>query len=72
MDEPQELGGGNQAMNPVELLLSALGGYMTICAVSFAPACGVRLDRFGVGLEATSTQTASWGSADTCGLGFRT
>ncbi|MGE5587686.1 MAG: OsmC family protein [Clostridia bacterium] len=51
MDEPKELGGGDQAMNPVELLLSALGGCITICAVAFAPACGVKLDDFRVDLE---------------------
>ncbi|HHY32590.1 MAG TPA: OsmC family protein [Firmicutes bacterium] len=51
MDEPKELGGGNRAMNPVELLLSALGGCITICAVAFAPACGVKLEDFRVDLE---------------------
>lgn len=51
MDEPQELGGSNKAMNPVELLLSALGGCMCICAASFARANRVELKDFRVDLE---------------------
>jgi len=51
MDEPPELGGTNTAMNPVELLLSALGGCITICAAAFAPAYRVNLIDFSVELE---------------------
>jgi uncharacterized OsmC-like protein len=51
MDEPAELGGTNTSMNPVELLLSALGGCITICAAAFAPACKVNLIDFSVDLE---------------------
>ncbi|MBE3574222.1 MAG: OsmC family protein [Firmicutes bacterium] len=51
MDEPKELGGTDQAMNPVELLLSALGGCQTICAVAFAPLCKVNLVDFRSELE---------------------
>lgn len=51
MDEPPMLGGTDKAMNPVELLLSALGGCMTICAAAFAPACKVDLKDFWIDLE---------------------
>lgn len=51
MDEPPELGGSNTAMNPVEMLLSALGGCVTICAAAFAPACKVKLADFYVEVE---------------------
>ena len=43
MDEPPALGGTDRAMNPVEMLLCSLGGCLCICAVAFAPECGVEL-----------------------------
>jgi uncharacterized OsmC-like protein len=51
MDEPTYLGGTDLAMNPVEVLLSALGGCLTISAAAFAPACNVRLLDFSVEVE---------------------
>lgn len=50
-DEPKQLGGTNRAMNPVELLLCALGGCMSICAAAFAKECDVDLRGFSVELE---------------------
>ncbi len=43
MDEPAYLGGTDLSMNPVEVLLSALGGCLTISAAAFAPDCKVNL-----------------------------
>ncbi|MEA4884926.1 MAG: OsmC family protein [Clostridia bacterium] len=51
VDEPAELGGSNRAMNPVELLLCALGGCMSICASAFAKGCKVDLKGFKVELS---------------------
>ncbi|MFW6230158.1 MAG: OsmC family protein [Halanaerobium sp.] len=51
MDEPEELGGTDQGMNPVELTLTALGGCLSICAGMFAESCGVELNDFSVDLE---------------------
>ena len=51
VDEPKELGGTDKAMNPVELLLSSLGGCMCICAAAFARSCKVDLKGFHVELE---------------------
>ncbi len=51
LDEPKELGGSDKAMNPVELLLNALGGCMTICAAAFAKKCGVDLKGCNVDIE---------------------
>ncbi len=51
VDEPKALGGTDRAMNPVELLLCALGGCMSICAAAFAGACGVDLQGFSVEVE---------------------
>lgn len=50
-DEPAELGGSDKAMNPVELLLCALGGCMCICAAAFARKCQVDLKGVSVDLE---------------------
>lgn len=51
MDEPQEMGGNDEGMNPVELTLSALGGCLSICASMFAESCDVDLNDFSVDLE---------------------
>lgn len=51
MDEPPSLGGTDKAMNPVELLLSALGGCICICAGAFSKAYHVELQNFHVELE---------------------
>lgn len=51
IDEPKELGGTDEAMNPVEMLLNAFGGCMAICATAFAKQCGVKLKDVNVELE---------------------
>lgn len=51
MDEPEEMGGTDQGMNPVELTLSALGGCFSICASMFSESCGVELNDFSIDLE---------------------
>lgn len=43
MDEPEHLGGTDKAMNPVELLLSSLGGCLTISIAAFSKAVHVDL-----------------------------
>jgi uncharacterized OsmC-like protein len=51
MDEPKELGGSDTGMNPVEMLLCALGSCQAIVAKSFAKAHGIDLHDFLVVLE---------------------
>jgi len=51
VDEPKALGGTDKAMNPVEMLLNALGGCITICAAAFAKGCGVDLKGCSVDIE---------------------
>lgn len=51
LDEPAELGGTNEGMNPVEALLCALGACQTIVASAFAEANGIKLHNFYVELE---------------------
>jgi len=51
LDEPEELGGTDKAMNPVEALLSALGGCQAIVAAAFAEANDIKFEEFSVDLE---------------------
>lgn len=51
IDEPEALGGTDQGMNPVELLLSALGACQAIVARTYAKKFGVDLKSFRVDLE---------------------
>ncbi|MCL6610562.1 MAG: OsmC family protein [Peptococcaceae bacterium] len=50
-DEPAALGGTDKAMNPVEMLLCALGSCQGIVAAFFAREAGVDLKGFRVDLE---------------------
>lgn len=51
MDEPEELGGTNAGMNPVEAILCALGACQTIVATAFAKAQNFTFEEFHVELE---------------------
>lgn len=51
IDEPEDLGGTNQGMNPVEVLLNSLGGCQVITAMSYAPKFDVELKNMWVELE---------------------
>ena len=51
MDEPEALGGTNTGQNPVEMVLSALGGCMVVLANAFAPAHKVKVKGVRVEVE---------------------
>lgn len=51
IDEPESLGGSNSGPNPVELLLSALGGCLVVLVNAFAPKYGVDVDDVRVHVE---------------------
>ena len=51
LDEPEELGGTNKGMNPVEAVLGALAACQTIVAFAFAEAQGIDLQDFRVDIE---------------------
>lgn len=51
MDEPEDLGGTDTGMNPVEAMLAALGSCITIVAGAFAKQEGIDLQEFRVELE---------------------
>jgi len=51
MDEPKSLGGTDTGLNPVEMVLTGLGGCLSICAGMFAKSCNVKLNNFYVDIE---------------------
>ena len=51
IDEPKTLGGTDEGMNPVELMLCALGACQSIVARVYARKFGVALEDFWVELE---------------------
>ncbi|GIO09747.1 peroxiredoxin [Brevibacillus reuszeri] len=51
IDEPRSLGGTDTAMNPVEVVLSALGACQSIVARAYAGKFDVQLDDFWVEVE---------------------
>lgn len=50
-DEPEDLGGTDTGMNPVEAMLCSLGGCQAIAALSFADDVGIDVQDFWVELE---------------------
>lgn len=51
IDEPEALGGTNEGMNPVELLLHSLGACQIITAKVYAPKFGVEIEDMWIELE---------------------
>jgi uncharacterized OsmC-like protein len=51
LDEPAELGGTNKGMNPMEMVLCALGGCQVIAASAFAAQKGVDIQDMWVEVE---------------------
>lgn len=51
VDEPAELGGTNQAANPVELVLGALGTCQEIMYAAYASVMGIKLDSVKVDVK---------------------
>ncbi|MET3698098.1 uncharacterized OsmC-like protein [Bacillus oleivorans] len=51
VDEPIQLGGTDQGMNPVELILSALGSCQSIVVQTYAKQFGIEFDQLWVELE---------------------
>ena len=63
-DEPEDLGGTDAAMNPVEGVLCALGACQSIVASSFAAAHDITFDEFYVELEGDLDPDGFMGLAD--------
>ncbi|MGD1822835.1 MAG: OsmC family protein [Pleomorphochaeta sp.] len=64
LDEPEELGGTDAGMNPVEALLCALGACQTIVAAAFAEAQDFSFEEFHVELEGDLDPDGFMGLAD--------
>ena len=64
IDEPEDLGGTNASMNPVEALLCALGACQTIVASSFAATKDFSFEEFHVELEGDLDPDGFMGLAD--------
>ncbi len=64
IDEPKELGGTDTGMNPVELLLGALGACQSIVARVYAQKFNVKLDDFRVELEGDIDLDGFFGRSD--------
>ncbi|WP_217587463.1 OsmC family protein [Lentibacillus saliphilus] len=63
-DEPKELGGTDKAMNPVEIVLCALGACQSIVASAFAQAHNFSYEEFHVELEGDLDPDGFMGLAD--------
>jgi len=64
LDEPEELGGTDAGMNPVEALLCALGACQTIVASAFAQSQDFSFEEFHVEIEGDLDPDGFMGLAD--------
>lgn len=64
IDEPKSLGGTDTAMNPVEVLLCALGGCQSIVAAAFAKAHNIKFENFHVEIEGDIDLDGFMGKSD--------
>lgn len=64
IDEPENLGGTDTGMNPVELLLSALGACQSIVARTYAEKFDIDLKKFWVELEGELDTDGFLGKSD--------
>ncbi len=71
VDEPAELGGGNSAMNPVELVLGALGTCQEIMYAAYASVMGVKLNNVKVDVKGYLDLKGLFAMDETVPPGFR-
>lgn len=64
LDEPEDLGGTDAGLNPVEAILCALGACQTIVAAAFAEAQGFKFDEVHMELEGDLDPDGFMGLAD--------
>lgn len=70
LDEPEELGGVNKGMNPVEALLSALGACKCIVAKSFARLNRIKLQEVQIVCEGELDPDGFMGKNPEAKIGF--
>ncbi|MET1257177.1 OsmC family protein [Aliikangiella maris] len=71
IDEPEDLGGQNSAMNPVELLLVSLGTCQEIMYAAYAAVLGIQLDSVKVELKGKLDLRGLFGLAEGVPAGYR-
>ena len=64
IDEPQSLGGADTGQNPVQLVLSGLGGCLVVLINAFAPAHGVEITDVSVEVEGDLDADGFQGKSD--------
>lgn len=70
VDEPENLGGGNEAANPVEYALAALGSCQAITYRFWAARLGIALDTVHVNVEGDLDVRGFFGIDETVRSGF--
>ena len=70
VDEPEALGGGNAAANPVEYALAALGSCQAITYRVWAAQLGVKLDKVEIGIDGDIDLRGFFGIDDGIRAGF--
>lgn len=71
VDEPPELGGTNAAMNPVELVLAALGTCQEIMYAAYAAVMGIPLEEVRVDVKGYLDLRGLFGLDDTVPPGYK-
>ncbi len=64
MDEPKKLGGTNKGPNPVEVLLSSLGGCLSIVGEAVSNEMDLKLEDFELDIEGDLDPRGFMGTAD--------
>jgi len=70
VDEPEALGGGNVAANPVEYALAALGSCQAITYRVWAAQLGIKLDKVEIGIDGDIDLRGFFGIDDRIRAGF--
>ena len=71
VDEPPELGGSNSAMNPVELVLVALGTCQEIMYSAYAAVMGIPIDELKINVKGNLDLKGLFGMASDVPAGFQ-
>lgn len=70
VDEPEALGGGNVAANPVEYALAALGSCQAVTYRVWAAQLGIELDKVEIGIDGDIDLRGFFGIDDSVRAGF--
>jgi len=71
VDEPRDIGGGDEAMNPVELVLVALGTCQEIMYAAYAAVMGVKLDELKIDVRGHLDLRGLFGLDETVPAGYQ-